>query len=437
MSKDEAIRDIEQTRDALRDSARATLGVVGDEQTASFRTLVRRHGLSYYPMVALGLLLITDSFQVYAFTVLTPDISRTLGISVAVIAASFSLQRIAIAVAPLPVAALSQQKARRAMLCIVTGFVWSLITLFTGFVTSALGLLAILMLDGLTTGSVTALHTPLVMDSYHPEARVRAVSGYNAIGTFGYFASPLLVALLAGALGFTWRGVFLLMGATSILITLFAIGLRDPGFGKWDTERLRASVHEAHGEPVDALTGADVALGFWEICRRLMLIPTSRRLMAGIAVLGVLTVPLNVFISFFLDQRWNLGAGGRGLFFAFYYACGVVALIVYGGRGEKQFRASPRRVMRACGALLGASVVFVAIGGAMPWFGPMIACFGIAGAAVGVLTPLLYICLLSIVPANARPHAQALAAIFGAIGGVVGALLLGSVQQQFGVVGAM
>jgi predicted MFS family arabinose efflux permease len=213
-TQDGAILDIEQTRDALRDQARATLGVVGDERTAPLRELVRRHGLSYYPIVALGLLSITDSFQTYAFTVLTPDISRALGISVALIGASFSLQRIAIAVAPLPVAALSQHRARRALLCIVTGFIWSVITLFTGFVTSALGLLAILMLDGLTTGSVIALHTPLVMDSYHPEARVRAVSAYNAIGTFGYFASPLFVALLAGALGFTWRGVFLLMGVT-------------------------------------------------------------------------------------------------------------------------------------------------------------------------------------------------------------------------------
>jgi ABC-type branched-subunit amino acid transport system ATPase component/MFS family permease len=433
----EAILDIEQTRDALREQARATLGVVGDERTAPLRELVRRHGLSYYPIVALGLLTITDSFQTYAFTVLTPDISRALGISVALIGASFSLQRIAIAVAPLPVAWLSQRRARRALLCVVTGFIWSVITLFTGFVTSALGLLGILMLDGLTTGSVVALHTPLVMDSYHPEARVRAVSAYNAIGSFGYAAAPLLVALLAGVLGFTWRGVFLVMGLTSVVITLFAIGLRDPGFGRWDTERLRASVHEAHGEGAGQLSGDDVALGFWEICRRLMLIPTVRRLMAGLAVYGVLTVPLGVFVSFFLDQRWNLGPGGRGLFFAFYFACGVVALLVYGGRGEKQFHASPKLVMRGCGVLLAVGVVLIATGGVMPWFAPMIVCFGVAGAVLNLLSPLLYVCLLSIVPASARPHAQGLAAIFFAIGGVVGALLLGSVQSQYGVVGTM
>ena len=433
---DAALADIDSTREALREEARRTLGVAGDENTRPFREVARQYGLSSYPIVALGLLYFTDSFQSYAFTVLTPEISRALGISIALIGACFSLQRFAIAAAPLPVAALTQHKARRALLCIVTGALWSVITLFTGFVTSLLGLLGILMLDGLTTGSVTSLHTPLVMDSYHPEARVRAVTRYNAIGTVGYLTAPLYVALLAGVLGFTWRGVFLVMGLTSVVLTLFALWLRDPGFGKWDTEQIRAKVHDVHGE--DWQIGAEeVALGFWEICRRLMLIPTNRRLFAGFAVVGILTVPLSVFLSFFLDQRWNLGPGGRGLFFAFFYACGTVVLLIYGGRGERQFRESPRQVLRACGMLLGAGVVLIAIGGAMPYFVPMIACFGLAGASIGLLLPLLSISLLSIIPAYMRPHAQALAAIFGAIGGFAGALLLGSVQDQYGVIGTM
>jgi ABC-type branched-subunit amino acid transport system ATPase component/sugar phosphate permease len=432
----EAVADIEQTRESLRDEARVTLGVVGDENTESFRTIVKRYGLSYYPVIALGLLYITDSFQTYAFTVLTPEISRALGISVALIGATFALHRVSIAVAPLPVAALTQNRARRALLCIVTGLAWSVITLFTGFVTSLLGLVGILLLDGLTTGSVVALHTPLVMDSYHPEARVRAVATYNAIGTAGYFVAPLFVALLAGVLGFTWRGVFLIMGLTSIALTLVALGLRDPGFGKWDTQQLRASVREVHGESAD-LRDEDVALGFWEICRRLMLIPTIRRLMAGLAVVGMLTTPLGVFISFYLDVQWNLGPGGRGIFFAFYYLCGVIALVLYGGRGEKQFRASPSRVLRACGGLLALGVALIAVAGLMPVFWLMIGLFGLAGASIGLLTPMLYVSLLSIIPSNSRPHAQALAAIFGAIGGVAGALLLGGIQDQYGVTGTM
>jgi len=54
-----------------------------------------------------------------------------------------------------------------------------------------------------------------------------------------------------------------------------------------------------------------------------------------------------------------------------------------------------------------------------------------------VLSPLLAIALLSIIPANMRPHAQALATIFGSVGGLLGSLLLGSVQSQYGPAGTM
>ncbi|HET6907996.1 MAG TPA: MFS transporter [Mycobacteriales bacterium] len=430
------VDDIDQTREALRDHARTMLGVAGDDNTESFRKVVRKHGLSYYPVVALGLLFITDQFQTYGFTVLTPELSRALGIPIGLVAAMRSLQFLAISIAPLPVAALTQNRARRALLCIVTGFVWSVITLFTGFVTSALGLLGILALDGLTTGSVTALHAPLIVDSYHPEARVRALSVYSAIGVFGNVLAPGLVGVLAGVLGFTWRGVFLCMGLVSLLLTLLACRLRDPGYGKWDTQRIRATVRESHGDD-ELLRSEDVALGFWEICRRMLLIPTNKRVFAGFAVVGILVIPLNTFISFFLDQRWNLGPGGRGAFFAFYAGVGVLALVIYGGRGEKQFRESPARVLQASGYLVALAVVFIAIGGVMPAFWPMIAMFGLSGASIAVITPLLTVSLLSIIPAAMRPHAQALVGIFTAIGGLVGALLLGGIQSQYGTTGTM
>jgi ABC-type branched-subunit amino acid transport system ATPase component/sugar phosphate permease len=431
-----AVTEIEQTREALHEQALAKLGVVGDEKTPRFRQVVREHGLSYYPVFALGLLFITDHFQTYAFTVLAPEISRTLGISVGGIIAVRTFQFFAVAVAPLPVAALSQHKARRAFLCIVTGVVWSLITLCTGFVTSLLGLMAVLVLDGLTTGSVFALHAPLIIDSYHPAARVRALSAYYAFGHFGNVLAPAFVGVLAGVAGLTWRGVFLVMGLTSILLTLAALGLRDPGFGRWDTQQLRASVHEAHGESTQ-LRPEDVRLGFWEICRRVLLIPTNRRVFAGFVVVGVLIIPLSTFISFFLDQKWNLGPGARGVFFAYYAGAGVIGLLLYGGRGERQFRASPPRLLHAAGVAVAVGVTFAALGGLMPVFWLMIACFGVSGASIALLQPLLGISLLSIIPAQMRPHAQALVGIFQAIGSFVGVLLISGVQDQYGTSGTM
>lgn len=47
------VEDVVETREQLRDTARATLGVTGREATDSFRSVCRRHGLSYYPLYAL------------------------------------------------------------------------------------------------------------------------------------------------------------------------------------------------------------------------------------------------------------------------------------------------------------------------------------------------------------------------------------------------
>jgi ABC-type branched-subunit amino acid transport system ATPase component/MFS family permease len=430
------VDEIVTVREDLREQARRTLGVEGEATLTPLRELRRNHQFPLYPVTALGLLAVADTFQTYAFTVLTPDISRALGISIGAIAATRALQSLAIAVSPLPVAALTQHRARRALLCVLTGVIWSVVTLFTGFVTSLLGLVFILTLDGLTTGSVQSLHAPLVMDSYHPAARVRAMSTYQALYTFGNVGGPLLVGLLAGVFGFTWRGVFLIMGFASLAIALFSVGLRDPGFGAFDTQQLRQAVHEHDGDN-GPVTEADTRLGFWEICRRMLLIRTNKRIYSGFTVFGMLLIPLNTFLSFFLERRWDLGPGARGAFFSYFFACGVVALLVYGRRGERQFREDPAKMMRFVGLMLGVGVCFIALGGAMPVFSLVIICFGIGGACTSVLVPGLYIGMLAIIPANMRPHAQALAGIFIAIGGVVGSLLLSGVDQRYGVAGTM
>ena len=241
-----------------RDAARRTLGVSGTDEKIPLRPILREHRLTIYPMVALGVLGIVDSFQGYAFSVLTPEISRTLGLSLGEIAGARTLAFLAAILAPLPIAALSQREGRRALLCLTTGIAWSIITLLTGFVTSLIALIAVLVLDGLSTGSVSALHAPLLVDSYPPKGRVRVLSGYQGLVTAGQVISPLFVAVLAGPLDLTWRGVFLAMGVTSLLTTFFAIGLRDPGPGRFDTDELRAP-HGTGAPGADDAGSADQA----------------------------------------------------------------------------------------------------------------------------------------------------------------------------------
>ncbi len=427
------LEDVAAVREALRQRARASLGVVGDGSTTPMGIVRREFDLSYYPLAALAVLYLVDGFQGYAFQVLAPDISRALGVSIGAIAAAAALRTFAVALAPLPMAAMSQRAGRRALICIVTGLIWSLTTLMTGFVTALASLIAILVIDGLTTGSVTALHAPLVMDSYPPPARVRAMSLYYAGGFAGQVGAPLLVALFAGLVDMTWRGIFFAMGGTSLLLTLLCLRLEDPGIGKWDTEAVRASVHEQAGEHVEAVAADAVQLRFAEIVHRLLLIKTLRRVFACFVLIGVLVLPYSTYLSFFLNQRWNMGTAPRGLFFAYVAACSGISLAVFGRRGEAAFRDAPATLPRMIGLLLGAAVLCIAAGALMPNFAAMLVFFGAAGAAIGPLVPALFIASLSIIPSGMRPHAQALTGIFLAAGGFVGALFFAGIDTRFGI----
>jgi ABC-type branched-subunit amino acid transport system ATPase component/sugar phosphate permease len=428
----------EGTRASRRVAARATLGVSGDKDSPPLRPILRQHGLTPYPLVALGLLSVVDIFQAEAFTILTPEVSRALGMSLGAIAAARTLAFLAIILAPLPMAALAQSRGRRALICLATGIGWSLVTLFTGFVTSLLTLILVLVLDGISTGSVAALHAPLLADSYPPEGRVRVLSGYTAIRTGGLIASPLLISLLAGPLNLTWRGVFIGLGIVSTVTTLFALGLKDPGPGRFDTEALRAEEHEkVTGEHVDVIASDDVQLGFFEIVRRVLLIPTVRRLATGYFALGVLLVPFATYQSTFLEVRWGMDASQRGIFYSLVAATSILALLLFGSRAESKFREDPAWVMGFCGVALIVAVVFIAIGALMPLFALMFVAFAIGQSLVAVLTPGLTATLLSVMDARFRPHAAAVTGMFAAGGSIVGVIFLSGLDKRLGLQGAI
>jgi hypothetical protein len=79
-SPDELVERVETTREQLRSQARTRLGVTGgDEKPRPLRDVLGEHRLSLYPLGALGVLSIVDTFQTYAFRVLAPEVSATLG----------------------------------------------------------------------------------------------------------------------------------------------------------------------------------------------------------------------------------------------------------------------------------------------------------------------------------------------------------------------
>ena len=435
---DELVEEIEQTAAQVRERARAELGITGEADARPLLRVLREENVSIYPLAALAVLALGNFFFAYGFDVVSPDVSRSLGLSLGTIAAIKSLGALCLTLSGIPIAWLAQKKARRAFLSIVTGIAWGLLTIYAGFITGAAALIFIVVFDMLTTGSVDSLHYPLLVDSYPPRARIRVASAYTAFGSLslGLIITPLTIALLNGVFHLTWRGTFVVMGFVSLALTSFALRLRDPGYGVFDTARVRRTVHEAHGESADVPMDL-VKLGFFEIVRRLLMIRTIRRLMIGELVLGIFTIPLNTFVAFFLDERYGLGPTGRGLFFALTAVTGMVTLLTLAKRGERTFGKDPSKMIVYAGVFLGIAVISFGLVALVPTLAGTTIMFCV-GFGVQILAyPALNVGVLSVVDARWRPHLAAVTGVFLALGGILGSLFLSGLARRFGIGGAL
>lgn len=436
----DALGQIEQERTEIRERARTTLGITGSEEAKAppLRQTLRATGAKWYPLIAISLLFIVNEFQGFAIIYLGPEIALSLGLSKATITALLAVKLAAITVASLVFAAYVQKKPRRGAVIISMAFLWALTTAGTGFVIGLAGLIAVMMFDGVTSGSGQALNRPLLMDTYPPEGRVRVFSYYQGAQLLSEVLPPFAIAVLVGVLGYTWRGVFLVMGIITLAAAFFALRLRDPGFGHWDTSRVRELVRGADVSSRQSDLEERSKLGFFEIVRRLHMIPTQRRIFLALGVLGVASIPFQTFFVFFLDERWGMLPEARALFGSYTSIVAVVTLMLFARRAEKLFRRDPARLLRVMAYGLLLWIVLVSLGAIMPIFGLMALCFGLSVAVVAVVTPAFYVALLSIVPPPMRAHGAALAGIYqAALGGLAGSLLLGSIDRRFGVAGAL
>ena len=427
-------------RRATRDAARRAIGVTGadtHEPRVALATVVRNSSVGWYPLLAICALVVVDELFGFTLAVLGPEISRALGLTKGSFAAILSAKLLAVSIATLPMAALVQRRPWRASIAIVTAFIWTAASMLAVIVIGPWGLLVVVVIDGLSSGSVRVLHQPLLMDWYPATARVRIQTAYSAAVSIGSIAAPLLVGLLTTRAGLTWRGVFLVVTVVSLVVAIVSVRLRDPGVGHAERDTLGA-VLLAEGDATSPDEIVVPPLRFSEVVQRLLIIPTVRRALVAQAVFGVLIVPYSAFLLFFLDERWNFGPGARSVFFAVSAVGAVLALRLFGPAGERLFQNDPARLIRLASVLLAGSVVAIAFGALVPFLVPMLIFFIGSSALAAALGPSLVVTMLGVVPAEFRPHLAALAGMYSAgIGGFAGALLLGTVDRRFGTAGAL
>ena len=418
---------------------REAIGITGEVNTESLRHALKRHKLGVYPVIALGLLAFADGFQGLVTSVMTPEIGRALGISPSGMVVIGLLKNLALAASAAIFAAIAGRWAIRGFLAIATGFGWTIITLLTGFTRTPAQYAAVNIADGATSGTVATVHLPLLLDHYPPDMRNRI----NAIRTGFLLVAGLLAPLSVTALVYffdlTWRGVTVVLGLFSLLICFFAIGLRDPGFGRWDTEKVRETVHE---EGTDAGTDpddvADPALGFFEASRRLWLIPSVRKALIATIVGAAAGAPASTYFTYYLADEWGLDAAARGVFGTFVGIITVLILPFAAKIGDRLYSLDPARVIKILVIVQLVAVGLGVVALLSPLYVVLVVCYGLSGALPQAFAPAFSTTMMNMIPSRLRSHFVALVLIMGtAVGGVLGALLLNGLNERFGLTGAL
>ena len=335
------------------------IGRTGD-RLPSMRAVFAETGAGWYAIVALSIFAALDAAMGYIIVALGPNISNTLGMSPSSFAMLASQRQTLFGLAAFQFAYVFYRRDQRALFAKQFGLQYGPALVVASFITWSPAMTVAVGSAGVGAAVVWSSHRPLIMDLYPPGSRFRAISIHQGAIVLGGIVGPLLVSLLAGPLGLTWRGVFLVCGLIFIPIALLGWRLKDPGYGRFDSDRVASLMHNAPA--VKAVRHGDQSeLTFWEAVRRVWLIPTVRRMLAVWAVLGVAVTPLVNYQGFWLQEQFGLSTTQRAMFLAGAWTLSIPVLWFLARRGERAWLRDPSMLIRltskalvalACGLVL-------------------------------------------------------------------------------------
>jgi len=384
----------------------------------------------WYVLGALGLYTLLDQATAYIISVIGPDFSASLGISPSTYTMLASQRQTLVGVTALQFANLFYTRNRRATLSNNFGFQYGPSLVLASLITWAPGMSFAIGSSGTGAAVVHAAHRPMLMDAYPAGRRLRVLSYHGMAGVLGLLGSAVVVTAASSALGLSWRGMLAGFGILFTFASLIGLRLRDPGRGKFDSDRIAALMHD-DGVETPVRTGDPTEMTFWEAVRRVWMIPTVRRLLGVWAVLGVAVSPVVTYQGFWLQDEFGLTTDQRGYFYAGTWVLALPALWLVASRGTKVWRADPGRLVRLTAYVLAAMALGLLLA-IVPVLGVSFVGFSLVFAGEAAALAILSLILMTLVRPRQRPIVTSLAALFfGLVGGEGGAILLSGLASSY------
>jgi MFS family permease len=388
-----------------------------------FRDIVRSGG--WYPLTILVGLNTVDELERAVLGIFGPNIKRYFGIDNATLGAIVGVQVLAVVLLAVPVGYLGT-KIDRARILQWSVAIWSAFSVAIAFAVSLplffLGVFGI----GVSKSSSEPVGKSLLTDYYPPMGWNRVLAAHSAANPFGQLLGPLfagVVALFVAGDG-VWRVAFPLLAIPSVLMLFASLRLHEP-----ENQMVRGLT----GGMI-TVTGAPSGLPFREAVRKLVRIPTFKRQLIGIGVLGFGLVGMLTFFNLFLEEQYGIDETGRAVIGVIIATAALLGTLIGGNVGERIFATDPRRAVQVVGLSIAGFSVAVGAAVFLPnvWVFVPAAWIGMLALSIG--TAPLYAILSAICAPRLRPLMFSLLGVFIALfGGITGGIVVGLIADATSV----
>lgn len=289
-------------------------------------------------------------------------------------------------------------------------FVFSVGTLCTGF---SGGLIALIVLRGITTGGGEAFYYPAatsLISQYHQKSRALAMSIHQTALYVGIVVSGFIAAYVGERFG--WRMSFFTFGLGGLLLCVYLF------FRMVDTPQVVQEKRHPIGFVVKAIFRKKTV---WMLC-------------LAFGAMCFVNIGYVTWMSTFYHEHFHLSLSTAGFTSMFFHFAAALLGVLLGGKLSDKYalkRKTIRLETELVGLLFGAPFIF--------WMGytthlyvsyAMLACFGFFR---GIYDSNLYAALFDVIEPDLRASSVGIMTAFAFIVGALAPLVLGYLKTDFGL----
>lgn len=313
-----------------------------------------------------------------------------------------------------PVGGFIGDRVNKKWLIIISLFMWTTATLFTGMSTL---LIQLIILRGIFTGGCEAFYSPpanALISEHHDKTRATAMSIHQTALYAGIVISGFLAGWIADH--YSWRAAFYIFGGLGILLAIVLVfRMQNSTIGK------RSSTPAGNNH-------------FYEGLKVYFKKPTALLLTLAFAGMVFVNVGFMTWMPTYLHEDFGFSLARSGFDSTFYHYLAAFFGVLLGARIADRF--SPRKtgirgIVQATGLLLGAPFIFL-LGFTQSTLIVYVS-LALFGLFRGIYDSNIFAALYDVIEPKYRSSATGLMLMFAFITGAIAPYALGVIKPALGL----